>query len=280
MNDILRKIVDATRADLAREQLDSSALQQEAYRAVATKRPHSFRTALVGGLPEDEQVLATPYREPDRPARIIAEIKCASPSAGVIVADPPVEAIAREYRDGGAATLSVVTEPHFFKGSREWMQRAAVAADLPVIMKDFIIDPAQIHRGVAAGADCVLLLASLLDAAQMRDFIAVLDDYQRDALVEVHDDRELDAAIEAGARLIGVNNRDLRDFSVSLETSERLVERIPPEALRVSESGIRNAADVRRLLLAGFDAFLVGESLLRQGDRSAAVRSLLQNASS
>src|ERR1700686_1301556 len=203
---------------------------------------------------------------------VIAEIKSASPSAGTIVENPDVETIAAAYKEGGAAAISIVTEPEFFHGSREWIGRAAA---LPVLMKDFIIDESQLIRGVAAGASAILLLAALLDAAQIRDFIACLDALSCDALVEVHDETGLARAVGGGARIIGVNNRDLRDFRVDLGASERLSRQIPNGALRVAESGIKTRADVDRLRAAGFDAFLVGESLLRQNDRAAAVRQLV-----
>ena len=143
-----------------------------------------------------------------------------------------------------------------------------------MIMKDFIVDTRQIHRGVAAGADAILLLASILDAAQIRRFIGVCDELGRDALVEVHDGRELDRAIAGGARLIGVNNRNLEDFNVDLATSERLGGLMPDGVIKVTESGIHSRTDVERLLAAGFNAFLVGESLLRKNDRERAVRDL------
>lgn len=206
---------------------------------------------------------------------VIAEIKSASPSAGSIVKDPDVESIARDYARGGAAALSIVTEPEFFHGSRDWILRAKSAAGLPAIMKDFIVEPSQIVRAVAAGADAVLLLASLLDATRIRDFVALLEAYGCDALVEVHDESELTRAIDGGARLIGVNNRDLRDFRVDLGISERLSALMPHDVVRVAESGIRTREDVDRLRAAGFHAFLVGESLLRQSDREAAVRTLV-----
>ncbi|MEA2344308.1 MAG: indole-3-glycerol phosphate synthase [Thermoanaerobaculia bacterium] len=204
---------------------------------------------------------------------VIAEIKSASPSAGSIVETPDVEAIAATYKQGGAAAISIVTEPEFFRGSREWIGRAA--AHLPVLMKDFIIEESQLIRGIAAGASAILLLASLLDANQIRDFIRCLDAYFCDAVVEVHDEAELDRAITGGARIIGVNNRNLRDFSVDLGASERLATQIPDGVIRVAESGIKTRADIDRLRAAGFDAFLVGESLLRQNDRAAAVRQLV-----
>jgi len=141
-------------------------------------------------------------------------------------------------------------------------------------MKDFVVEPSQLFHGVAAGADAVLLLASLLDAKQIALFIAFLDEYGVDALVEVHNDAELQSAKDGGARVIGVNNRDLTTFKVDLATSERLAAKIPNSAIRVAESGIATHADIERLRSCGFDAFLVGESLLRQNDRAAAVRRL------
>ena len=206
---------------------------------------------------------------------VIAEIKSASPSAGSIVENPDVEAIASAYKQGGAAAISIVTEPDFFRGSREWIARAT---GLPVLMKDFVIDDSQLIRGIAAGASAILLLASLLDAKQIRDFIAQLDEYSCDALVEVHDESELERAVAGGARIIGINNRNLRDFSVDLGASERLARQIPDGVIRVAESGIRTRGDIDRLRAAGFDAFLVGESLLRQNDRAAAVRQLVSGA--
>ncbi|HEX2120058.1 MAG TPA: indole-3-glycerol phosphate synthase TrpC, partial [Thermoanaerobaculia bacterium] len=140
----------------------------------------------------------------------------------------------------------------------------------------FVVEPSQIVRGIAAGADAILLLASVLDAAEIRDFVAIIEAYGCDALVEVHDEQELERAVGGDAKLIGVNNRDLRDFRVDLATSERLGALMPAEAIRVGESGIRTRADVDRLRAAGFHAFLVGESLLRQNDRAAAVRALVQ----
>ncbi|HWW61091.1 MAG TPA: indole-3-glycerol phosphate synthase TrpC [Thermoanaerobaculia bacterium] len=246
---VLDKIVARTRARLAGE---------PEVLATRSATPFAFSNALRGdGI------------------RVIAEIKSASPSAGSIIDDPDVESIARDYARGGAAAISVVTEPEFFRGSRAWLRRARTAG-LPVIMKDFIVEPPQLLAGVAAGADAILLLASLLDPATIRRFIALLDDYGVDALVEVHDERELERALGGGARLVGVNNRDLRDFRVDLGTSERLSALMPHDVIRVAESGIKRAADVDRLRAAGFQAFLVGESLLRQEDRAAAVRALIE----
>jgi len=255
---VLDQIVERTRIRLRDEPMDIEDVRRAARDQAAAKTPFAFRTALQRDA-----------------VNVIAEIKSASPSAGSIVDNPDVESIARDYASGGAAALSIVTEPEFFLGSSSWIARAKSAAQLPAIMKDFIVEPSQLMRGIAAGADAILLLASLLDARRILDFIGLLEAYGCDALVEVHDEQELERAVEGGARLIGVNNRDLRDFRVDLGTSERLGALMPEDTIRVAESGIRNRADVERLRTAGFHAFLVGESLLRQDDRAAAVRTLV-----
>lgn len=252
---VLDDIVARTRERLRDE---PKADRRAAEAMAASRTPHAFTSALRRDA-----------------INVIAEIKAASPSAGPIAPDPDVESIARDYARGGAAAVSVVTERDFFHGSRDWIARARSASGLPAIMKDFIVEPSQIVRGVAAGADAILLLASLLGSNQLRDFIGLLAAYGCDALVEVHDEDELERALTADARLVGVNNRDLRDFRVDLGTSERLSLKMPPDVLRVAESGIKVREDVDRLRTAGFHAFLVGESLLRQNDRAAAVRALV-----
>jgi indole-3-glycerol phosphate synthase len=257
---VLDQIVERTRVRLREEPMDVEDVRRAARDRAAAKTPFAFRTAVSrDGV------------------NVIAEIKSASPSAGSIVDDPDVEAIAREYATGGAAAISIVTEPEFFRGSTGWIARAKAATGLPVIMKDFIVEPSQLMRGIAAGADAILLLASLLDAPRIMDFIGLLETYGCDAVVEVHDEAELERAVEGGARIIGVNNRDLRDFRVDLGTSERLSALMPKDKIRVAESGIRTRADVERLRAAGFHAFLVGESLLRQDDRAGAVRKLVSS---
>lgn len=250
---VLDQIVERTLARVKDEKSDRAAAE----RAAAARTPFAFSAAL--------------RREG---VNVIAEIKAASPSAGPIVADPDVESIACDYARGGAAAISIVTEPEFFRGSRDWISCAKSASGLPVIMKDFVVAPSQLMLGIAAGADAILLLASLLDAMRMREFIGLLDVYRCDALVEVHDEKEVDRAIDAGARLIGVNNRDLHTFQVDLATSERLAARIPPGVAKIAESGIQNRQDIDRLRAAGYQAFLVGESILKQSDREAAVRAL------
>ena len=254
---VLDQIVQRTRARLRDEPMNVEDTRRAAIERAAARTPFAFRQAIA--------------REG---VNIIAEIKSASPSAGDIVPDPDAEAIARDYASGGAAAISIVTEPEFFRGSHGWLSLARNGSGLPVVMKDFVVEPSQLMRGIAAGADAVLLLASLLDARQLADFIGLLEAYGCDALVEVHDEAELERALKADARIIGVNNRDLKSFHVDLATSERLAAHIPSGVVRVAESGIRVRADVQRLRAAGFHAFLVGESLLRQQDRAAAVEAL------
>jgi|SRR5688500_4581612 len=254
---VLDQIVERTRERLRGEPIEVEDVRRAAMERSAQRKSFAFRDAITRDA-----------------VNVIAEIKAASPSAGEIVSNPEVESIAADYARGGAAAISIVTEPEFFKGSIEWITRAK-SAGLPVVMKDFVVEPSQIMRGIAAGADAILLLASLLDGRRILEFTTLLEAYGCDALVEVHDQSELARAVEGGARIIGVNNRDLRDFHVDLATSERLGALMPADAIRVAESGIRTRADVDRLRGAGFNAFLVGESLLRQNDRAAAVHGLV-----
>ena len=227
---------------------------------------------------EREAELRLPARRDFRAAlaarapAIIAEIKKASPSKGVLSHDFDPPRIARAYESGGAAALSVLTDETFFQGSLADLQAARAAVSLPVLRKDFTIDPSQILEAAAHGADAILLIAAILSARQIRDFREIAARYRLSALVEVHNRRELDAAIEAGADLIGVNNRNLSTFEVTLDTSLALAEHMPPGALLVSESGIHDAADIVRLRAAGYHAFLVGEHLMKSGDPAAALR--------
>jgi len=209
-----------------------------------------------------------------RPA-IISEIKKASPSRGVLVEDfRPVE-LARQYECGGAAALSVLTDHDFFQGSLADLWAARAASSLPVIRKDFTISEFHVLEAAAYGADAILLIVAILDEAQLRAYRELAAEFDMAALVEVHDRRELGIALESGAEIIGVNNRDLRTFQLSLDTSLRLAPEIPQTVIKVSESGIFNAADVHRLMDAGYDAFLVGEHLVKSGDAANAIRELV-----
>lgn len=206
---------------------------------------------------------------------IIAEAKKASPSKGVIQPDFDPVRIARNYRDGGAHCLSVLTDVDFFQGSLSYIPLVREAVALPVLRKDFIIDPLQIKEAGAVGADAILLIAAILDVDQLRDFRLQAESLGMDVLVEVHDERELDDALQAESRLIGINNRNLNDFSVSLETTFRLLPRIPQGIPVVSESGIASAADMHRLREAGVKAALIGESLMRAGRQDQLLREFL-----
>ena len=213
---------------------------------------------------------------------VIAEIKKASPSKGLIRPDFDVEWIARRYRAGGAAALSVLTDEPFFQGSLRNLELASAASPLPCLRKDFMVDEYQIVEASAHRADAILLIAAALTDAEMRHLAEVANGFSLDVLVEVHTGDELDRVLNTlgteGANAIGVNNRDLRSFDVRLETSLELVERIPSSVIRVTESGIGTVADITRLRQAGFDAFLIGESLMRQADPGAALAALLGSA--
>lgn len=206
---------------------------------------------------------------------LIAEAKKASPSKGIICPDFDPVAIARQYEAGGAQAISVLTDEKFFQGSLSFIPLVRQAVRLPVLRKDFIIHEAQIAEAARFGADAILLIAAILETAQIRDFLARSRELGMDALVEVHDAAELDKALAAGSPLIGINNRNLRDFSMDLETTFRLKQRIPAEIPVVSESGIRTAEDIRRLAAAGIAAVLVGETLMRAGGREQAVHGLM-----
>lgn len=209
-----------------------------------------------------------------RPPAIIAEIKKASPSKGVFPVDFEPGRIAAAYQRGGAAALSVLTDECFFQGSLADLAAARQASRLPVLRKDFTIDVCQVLEAAAHGADAILLIAAILSERQIRDFREVAASYKMAALVEVHNRAELEKAVDAGSEIIGVNNRDLTTFEVTLETSLRLAEFIPEGVVRVSESGIRDARDIGTLQAAGFSAFLVGERLMLAGDPEAALRGL------
>ncbi len=209
-----------------------------------------------------------------RPA-VIAEIKKASPSAGLIAKQFDPAAIARGYELAGAAALSVLTDRQFFQGSLDDLEAARAATALPALRKDFTLDRYHVLQASASAADCVLLIVAVLDDPELRELLSAARDLSLDALVEVHDDDELERALAAGADLIGVNNRNLKTMEVSLQTSLDLAGRFPDTVLRISESGIRTPDDLKLLLDAGYQGFLVGESLMRQDDRGRALAGLL-----
>lgn len=209
---------------------------------------------------------------------IIAELKKASPSRGTIRATLHVAAIASELERAGAAALSVLTEEQFFHGSLSDLAEASAATRLPCLRKDFIVDEFQLLEARASGADAVLLILAALSDSQFSHFHQLSRGLGLDALCEVHDETELERALNMGAEIIGVNNRDLRSFAVDLGTAERLGPQIPRRALRVAESGIQCGDDIRRLRACGYDAFLVGESLMRADDPGAEMSKMLADA--
>jgi indole-3-glycerol phosphate synthase len=253
--DILARIVAKKRDDLSRG--GQPVLQWEQAAEVRLAGRRDFRGALAARTPA-----------------VIAEVKKASPSKGILSHDFDPVRIARTYQEGGAAALSVLTDEAFFQGSLADLENARAAVGIPVIRKDFTIDALQILEAAAHGADAILLIAAILSERQIRDFREAAARYRLSALAEVHNRRELDSAVAAGADLIGVNNRNLSTFEVTLDTSIELAQHMPAGAILVSESGIHNASDIVRLRAAGYTAFLVGEHLMKSGDPAAALREL------
>lgn len=254
--DILSRIVEQKRDGLGALRARQAELERRAETRLANRR--DFRAALLRRTPA-----------------VIAEIKRASPSRGTLAAAVDPAALARAYQRGGAAALSVLTDGEFFQGSLTDLETAREAVTVPVLRKDFTLEEAHVVEAAAAGADAVLLIAAILTTGEMRRLRELASRFRLAALVEVHAVDELEAALDSGAEIIGVNNRNLHTFDVDLDTSLRLAERMPDGILKVSESGIHSAADVARLRAAGFQAFLVGEHLMRSPDPEAAVRALL-----
>jgi indole-3-glycerol phosphate synthase len=253
---ILDRIVEARRVAIAngKRRVPEAVLRMN-LRKVAP--PRDFAAALAGDG-----------------VHIIAELKKASPSLGVIREDFDPAALAASLAAAGAAALSVLTEEEHFQGSLANLHRARQACALPLLRKDFIVDPWQLWEARTAEADAFLLIAAILSDAQMRSLLALGRELRMSALVEVHTREELARALDAGARIIGINNRDLRTFTVRLETALALVEHVPEGCLAVAESGLRTAADIAQLRAAGFDAFLVGEHLMKAPDAAAALQAL------
>ena len=250
---------------------------------IVRKRAELLNQQTIIGIEELEGISRPPRRpfrsalESKQPA-IIAEVKKASPSAGVIAENFDPAAIASSYEQGGAAALSVLTDQQFFQGSLEHLDEARQATRLPVLRKDFTLDRYHLLEAAAAGADAVLLIVAALPNFQLRELLEQAEELDLEALVEVHSEDELYRAIDVGASLIGINNRNLKTLEVSLETSLQLAAKVPPSALWISESGIRTPEDMRRLMDAGCRAFLIGESLMKQANPGVALANLIEGA--
>jgi indole-3-glycerol phosphate synthase len=260
--DVLARICADTRAEVARRKTMRSIEALRSEIAASHDEPRGFGRALKASFGAQKFAL-------------IAEIKKASPSGGLIRPDFDPPSLARAYKAGGASCLSVLTDGHYFEGTTGHLMAARAAVDLPVLRKDFMLDPWQIYESRAMGADCILLIMAALTDSQARDLEALARGLDLDVLVEVHDERELERALGLETSLIGINNRNLKTLKTDLATTEKLAELVPPDRFLVAESGIRDNDDLKRLAAVGAGAFLVGESLMRQPDVEAATRTLL-----
>jgi indole-3-glycerol phosphate synthase len=255
---ILDKIVEHTKIRLetlkAHNSLDSL---KAATRMFQTYIPYTFENALK-----------------TKDIAFICEVKKASPSKGIIAENFPYLQIAKEYEDAGANAISVLTEPHFFMGKDEYLKEIKKVVNIPVLRKDFIIDPYQIYEAQVIGADAVLLICTLLDTQHLKEYMKIADSLGLSCLVEAHDEEELHSALEAGARVIGVNNRNLKTFEVDITISAKLRKLVPKDKTFVSESGIKTQTDISILRQNGTNAVLIGETLMRSGNIGAEMTKL------
>jgi indole-3-glycerol phosphate synthase len=264
MSDILNKIVAVKHQEVAaamrRKPLDAVRFDAES-RVLTRDFAGALRAKIAAGQPA-----------------VIAEVKKASPSKGVLRADFIPADIAQSYAEHGATCLSVLTDKDFFQGSTDYLKQARASCDLPVLRKDFIVDPYQVYESRVMGADCILLIAACLDDGQMKSLEALALSLDMAVLVEVHDRAELERALKLKTPLLGINNRNLQTFEVALDTTLTLLKDVPADRLLVTESGITTPAEVARLRAAGVNAFLVGEAFMRAEDPGAALAALFPDA--
>jgi len=255
--DILQKIV-------ARKKIELAELKQLGLTLPSSPSAFKKRRSLAAALSRE------PY------PGVIAEVKKASPSAGLLVADFDPPSLAMAYEKGGASALSVVTDGHFFQGDISWLAILRSLVELPLLRKDFIIDPLQIRESHIAGADAILLIAAILSRDELLELLDVAAEQGLECLVEVHDERELEKVLSTPAAIVGINNRNLKDFSIDLETTMRMQKLIPPDRLVVSESGIYHHDQLVKLGAAGIQGVLVGTSLVRSGDARSKLQGLIR----
>ncbi len=260
MSDILDKIVAVKREEIAaaKKRKSLEAVREDAFSRVLTR---DFEGALRAKIAAGQ-------------AAVIAEVKKASPSKGVLRADFIPADIAQSYAEHGAACLSVLTDRQFFQGEPDFLKQARASCDLPVLRKDFMVDAYQVYEARSMGADCILLIAACLEDAQMAELEAIARSLDMAVLVEVHDAQELQRALKLKTRLVGINNRDLRTFEVSLDNTLGMLKDVPADRLLVTESGILTREDVQRMRSAGVHAFLVGEAFMRADDPGEALAAL------
>ncbi|MDO4683917.1 MAG: indole-3-glycerol phosphate synthase TrpC [Lautropia sp.] len=273
MPTVLERIIAEKHREIAeaRASLGDSALRDLVAERLRQSPPRGFEQAI------RRQVALAAGSAAERPA-VIAEIKKASPSKGIIRPDFDPPAHARAYEQGAATCLSILTDRRFFQGHDDYLKAARAAVSLPVLRKDFTIDPWQVLEAAAIGADAILLIVAALGDAQMAELAACATEHQLDVLVEVHDASELDRALRLGTPLVGINNRDLHDFSVTLDTTLSLLPAVPSDRVLVTESGIFTRDDIRLMRDNGVHAFLIGESLMRAPDPGQALDALIDPA--
>ena len=245
---------------------------RERVREAKRRMPEDIVRTWAMALPKGSFVLETALRKPG--LSFICECKKASPSKGLIAEDFPYLQIAREYEAAGADAISVLTEPKWFLGREEYLREIAGTVSIPCLRKDFTVDPYMIYEAKLLGASAVLLICSILEQGQLEEYYGICEELGLSALVEAHDEKEIRMALDAGVRIIGVNNRNLKDFSVDMENSRRLRNLIPPEVLFVSESGVKTPEDAAALREIGADAVLIGEALMRAQDKRQMLKQL------
>ncbi|MDO4231483.1 MAG: indole-3-glycerol phosphate synthase TrpC [Lautropia sp.] len=271
MPTILERIIDRKHLEIeeARQKLGEAGLNEAVSARQAADKPRGFANAL------KQRVAEASVSDAATPA-VIAEIKKASPSKGVIRPDFDPVAFARSYEKGGAACLSVLTDRDFFQGHDDFLKQARAAVGLPVLRKDFTVDTWQVREAAAMGADCILLIVAALGDAQMQELESCAQEHGLDVLVEVHDATELERALRLDTPLVGINNRNLHDFSVTLDTTLKLLPQVPKDRVLVTESGIFTPQDIDLMRSNGVHAFLIGESLMRAPDPGTALAELIR----